>query len=180
MFILSVDVETSGLNPEINQIIELALVLFNTETKERKKASWLVQHENYTGDAFALAMNKEIFDELKEPSKSKEFIISHKYLGEYIDLFLKTNNVSLPVTVCGKNFGSFDLLFLKKIKDFNPDWFHHRNLDIGTLFFQIDKDDCLPSLSECKKRAGLPDKVSHRALDDANDIIDLITIYYDL
>lgn len=180
MKIISIDLETTGLDPFNNQIIEVGLVLFDTITNERKTASWLIQHEHYTGDAFALAMNKDIFDELKEASKSKEFIVSYKYLSEYIDLFLKTNNVSLPITVCGKNFSSFDLQFLKQIEGFDQNWFHRRVLDIGSLYFNPLIDDSLPSLTECKKRAGLPSKVLHRALDDANDIIDLIIEYYDL
>jgi oligoribonuclease (3'-5' exoribonuclease) len=180
MQILACDLETTGLDPEINQIIECALVLYDTHTKKRESASWIVAHESYTGDAFCLSLNYRIFNELKDIQSSKEMIIPSCYLSEYIDSFMMLNKIKMPITIAGKNVGTFDLPFLKKIKYFNEKWFHHRILDVGSLYFNPLIDNELPSLSECKKRAGLSEKVTHKALDDANDVIDLIEKYYNL
>ena len=178
MQILAIDIETTGMNPDTNQIIEVGLVFFNTFTKERNAVSWMIAHETYVGDAFALAMNQRIFNELKNPTESKEFIISYKFLAEYIEIFLK--DVPLPVVLAGKNVAGFDLQFFSRIPGFKSGWFHHRVLDIGSLYLYPGIDDVLPSLEECKKRAGLSTNVSHKALDDANDVIDLIIAYYNL
>jgi oligoribonuclease len=179
MRIVALDIETTGLNPDIHQIIECAIGIYDTSTKERKINSFLVWHEQYIGESFALSMNKRIFDELNDPTHSKEIIIGIDSLWEYIMVCL--HKEQKPITLTGKNIAGFDLNFLKRVKDFDPTVFHHRVLDIGSLYFDpvIDKKE-LPSLSTCKKRAGLNEHVSHCAKDDVNDVIDCIEKYYKL
>lgn len=81
------------------------------------------------------------------------------------------------INVAGKNFGTFDKKFLELI----PKWkrvisVRSRILDPGIYFVDWEKDDQVPGLSECKKRAGLNDFVSHDAVDDAWDVVQLIRI----
>ena len=56
--------------------------------------------------------------------------------------------------------------------------FRSRVLDPAILYVDWNKDDSLPSLTTCKERAGLDPLVTHDALDDAWDIIELLRKNY--
>ena len=90
---------------------------------------------------------------------------------------MKTKPVT--ITVAGKNFGTFDKLFLERL----PRWkqvvkFRNRIIDPAILFVDWKKDDALPGLSLCKERAGLGNTVSHNALEDAWDTLQVIRLKY--
>ena len=56
------------------------------------------------------------------------------------------------INVAGKNFGTFDKLFLEKL----PRWqqlirVKQRVIDPAILFCDWEKDEAIPSLTECKK-----------------------------
>ena len=79
------------------------------------------------------------------------------------------------INVAGKNFASFDMLFLNNI----PGWLgfidvRKRILDPAILYFDVNNDDVLPSLDVCKKRANTDGNVSHNALLDAWDVIQVL------
>jgi len=83
------------------------------------------------------------------------------------------------ITVAGKNFGTFDKLFLEKL----PRWkqlirTRSRLIDPSVLFVDWKNDNDLPSLNTCKERAGISGNVSHVAIDDAWDVIQLMRNYY--
>ena len=82
------------------------------------------------------------------------------------------------LVVAGKNVAGFDLPFLKQFP-FMPK-FHHRVIDPGMMYFDPRNDNVPPDLKECKKRAKLPEHVSHEALDDAWDVIQLVREKYPL
>ena len=90
---------------------------------------------------------------------------------------MRTKPVS--ITVAGKNFGTFDKKFLEKL----PNWnrvirFRNRIIDPAILYTDWKNDTVLPSLEECKKRAGIPGSVSHNALKDAWDTLQVIRAKY--
>lgn len=81
------------------------------------------------------------------------------------------------INVAGKNFASFDNGFLERL----PKWkrtigVRRRMMDPSQNFVDWSVDEDLPGLSLCKKRAGLDDHVSHDAVDDAWDVIQLMRI----
>lgn len=80
------------------------------------------------------------------------------------------------ITVAGKNVASFDMPFLRQCI---PNWNTHfsikqRVLDPGILYLRPTEDQEVPDQSECLKRAGLPSHVSHDAVDDARQVIQLL------
>lgn len=79
------------------------------------------------------------------------------------------------VTFAGKNFASFDRPFLQWLPEGErlSNIMHHRFIDPGSMYLE-PKDVTVPSTSECLKRANIGGKVSHRALDDARDVVRLI------
>jgi len=92
-----------------------------------------------------------------------------------------TINTARPITinVAGKNFGTFDKLFLEKL----PRWkqlirMKQRIIDPSPYYCDWDNDEALPSLQQCKDRAGVTGTVSHTALDDAWDVIQVLRKQY--
>ena len=83
------------------------------------------------------------------------------------------------LTCAGKNFATFDKLFLEKL----PRWkqvfkIRQRIIDPTILFTDWIEDESLPSLSVCKERAGLSSIVSHNALEDSWDVVELLRTQY--
>ena len=86
-----------------------------------------------------------------------------------------------PVTinVAGKNFASFDKHFLERL----PRWqqvirIRQRIIDPSVIFTNWNDDKSLPSLFECKQRAKIDGIVTHDALEDAWDVIQLLRTQY--
>jgi hypothetical protein len=91
------------------------------------------------------------------------------------------NGATKPITinVAGKNFGTFDKLFLEQL----PWWkklirTRQRIIDPSILFCNWSEDESLPSLTECKKRANVEGIVTHNALEDAWDVIEILRKFY--
>jgi oligoribonuclease len=86
---------------------------------------------------------------------------------------------SITINVAGKNFGVFDKLFLQDL----PWWVklikvRQRILDPAILMVDWNSDESLPSLSVCKERAGFNNHVTHNALEDAWDVIEILRKNY--
>lgn len=82
-----------------------------------------------------------------------------------------------PVNIncAGKNFGTFDKLFLEKL----PRWqqairIRQRIIDPSILYVKWKTDTEVPGLSKCKERAGMEKIVTHNALEDAWDVVQLL------
>jgi len=102
-------------------------------------------------------------------------------LGSCFEEFLKANGLESvfkkgekKLTCAGKNFGSFDLQFLKRAPGFtNRIRMEHRTFDPGSMYFRLG-DDRIPGTEECCQRANLVTPVVHQALADAQTVIQLI------
>jgi hypothetical protein len=140
--------------------------------------------EKYTGSPYALSMHPKIFKEIANfksdgiYAKSGNFLKASKF-GILFAKFLVNNgykeeNGKITITAAGKNFGAFDLQFLKKqtnLLDFVN--IRHRILDPSILF--LEKEDVtLPSTDICKMRAKVDGEIKHDAISDAIDVIKLI------
>jgi oligoribonuclease len=179
----SIDIETTGLNPERHQILEFGAIVDDLSDprpfEELPKFHTYIIHDHIVGDPFALAMNADILR-----------IIANRHDDEYKDLqfyepdrfpqwFGRWLDEQCPggdVTPAGKNFGSFDLQFLSRISTWEG-WVNigHRTLDPGSLYFDPKVDDKIPNLSKCKERAGLDDTtVDHTAISDAWDVCQVL------
>lgn len=216
MNLVSIDIETSGLESENNQVLSIGAIIEDTRKKlpfdEIPKFNALVLQHRITGSPRALTMNKGIIeligeylegdDEvkkkhdtysgyqiLKEEDVVKEFYyFLYNELGEVderVNLFLydrppvNSNTKPILINVAGKNFGTFDKLFLEKL----PWWkkliqVKQRIIDPSILYCNWNEDDVLPSLSKCKERADIKGIVSHNALADAWDVIQVLRKFY--
>jgi hypothetical protein len=94
---------------------------------------------------------------------------------------IKIDSTTKPITlnVAGKNFGTFDKLFLQEL----PWWqklirTRQRVLDPAILMVDWKSDKSLPNLTQCKERAGVSGIVTHNALEDAWDVIEVLRKFY--
>jgi oligoribonuclease len=219
---LSIDIETSGLDPALNQILSVAAIFEDTE----KKLPWadvpkfhvgIIRHQ-ITGSPRAISINAKLIDWMGrwlEPKDATEraFVslesgmewvqedeVAKKFyhflcecgLGESVQFKaegsdnweakeIAFNGATKPITinVAGKNFGTFDKKFLELL----PWWqklirVRQRIIDPAVLFVDWKEDESLPGLDKCKSRAEIHGLVTHNALEDAWDVIELLRKKY--
>ncbi|MDG1950797.1 MAG: hypothetical protein P8J32_08360 [bacterium] len=83
------------------------------------------------------------------------------------------------VSMAGKNFGTFDRPFLYRMKGFKGFIkIHQRILDPAILFVDWKNDVTLPNLKQCKERSGIDGIVTHKAVEDAWDVIEILRNKY--
>lgn len=188
----SIDLEGTGLDTTLSDIVEIGIVL--DDLTERKPIDKLptfhayISKSRYNGESFALSMHPTIFRRIGLYQKfgryHKEIVGYNFYtpakLAVAIKKFLVDNGYEIKMdkitfNVGGKNFNGYDRgMLLKDVPDFAKHLtMRARALDPAILFYE-EGDEVLPSLSECLKRAGLNSVVSHTALEDAFQVVELI------
>jgi hypothetical protein len=92
---------------------------------------------------------------------------------------LSLNMTKLPFTAAGKNFATFDKKFLEKLPKWNICFkIRQRVIDPAVLYVDWKNDQVLPDLATCKVRANLDDHISHNALEDAWDTLQVLRKFY--
>lgn len=182
--LVSIDIETTGLNPDTCQVIEIGAVIDNTGPYSSAinafpKFGCLIKCDLYTGEPYALQLNQGIFRELcRLRTPSYPTLSAEGAVLAFRD-FLEEN---LPdgennYTPAGKNYASFDKSFLERLPEWEPlvgRMLGHRVLDPGNLYWEPSDGYCLPDTGTCLDRAGLKATDEHRAYGDALDVIKLI------
>lgn len=215
---ISIDIETTGLDPEKNKVISVAAIIEDTENKlpfdECPKFNVAILQNELIGSARAITINKQLISEIadyqdadietrklidteseykfvREDDIAKEFywwldengFDNSGGYGIVVDGQTKTaiNGTTKPITinVAGKNFATFDMLFLKQL----PWWqklikIRQRVLDPAILVVDWKNDTSLPNLKQCKERTGIEGIVTHNALEDAWDVIEVMRKFY--
>ena len=192
MRFVSIDLETTGPDPWIHEILEFAAIIYDTQhpvvRAEAPQFRVLVQPTFAHAHPTALRMNQALVQELNAPTfdtviLAPEALASH--FAEFLQRhgFVKYDRGVIRVQAAGKNFDKFDRIFLER----QPAFRHHINLyrvalDPGLLYWNPMSDkQWIPNLVACKKRAGFANtEVAHRALDDAWDVVQLVQHYVDL
>lgn len=181
---LSIDTETTGLNPETCQILSIAAVLEDTEkidipVEDLPHFHYIFRHDFIQGEPYALNMNKDLIEIIKDGFHPSLTFKAHFALQ--FRNFCTDNNIDpKKIKVAGKNFSSFDKNFIDKILNYKEHGikFHHRVLDVGSVFVDFKNDEWLPDLTECMKRAGVKGAVTHDALEDARDVVRTLRAKY--
>ena len=192
MRIVSIDLETTGLNPDTCEIIEFGAVLDNGDGKPISEADtfrFRVKKSTYKGEPYALAMHSELFKTIAEShcdyTEGNDLIGPPYMLGRCFGQWLTARGVpSHNFNVVGKNFANFDARFLNRMATGRTcfQW-NHRILDPASMFVRRD-DVSLPSTQECINRALMSEAfredyealigVMHTALYDAQIVVALI------
>jgi hypothetical protein len=159
-------------------IIELMGSYLEGNDENRKRLNTVSDYKFYKEEDVA----KEFYYFLEENGFGQGIMNSGGYVevkdGKHRPMI---NNLTKPIiiNVAGKNFGTFDKLFLEQL----PWWqklirVRSRILDPSILFCDWNEDDSLPSLIRCKERANIEGIVTHNALEDAWDVIELLRKHY--
>lgn len=206
---VSIDIETSGLDPLKNQVLSIGAIIEDTTKKlpfqECPKFNTIIIQNEIVGSPRAITMNKNIIsmigeylegnDETRQNFQThsdytffeKEDVIKEFYWWLYKNGFdygthlsaINSNTKPITINVAGKNFGTFDKLFLQQL----PWWqklirTRQRVLDPAILCVDWENDDSLPSLGTCKERKGISGIVTHDAIEDAWDVIQILRKFY--
>jgi hypothetical protein len=160
---VSIDLETTGLDPDTCEIIEFAAVLDNgdgTPVGELATFRFRVKKPTYRGEPYALSMHSELFKEIAEAQcdhQVKDDMVGQPFLlGRAFGGWLTRNGVpSHNFNVIGKNFANFDARFLNRMATGRScfQW-NHRILDPASMFVHR-RDTAVPSTKECIDRARL-------------------------
>lgn len=208
MLYVSIDIETSGLDPVIHKTLSIGAIIEDTNKKlpwdEVPKFNAVILQNEIVGSPRAITMNQKLIEQigiylegtqderinLAISSQSdffeKDEVVKAFYtflwnngFGEGELPVIGSNTKPITINAAGKNFGTFDKLFLQQL----PWWqklikTRQRVLDPAILYCDWKNDDSLPSLSKCKDRAGLHSLVTHNALEDAWDVIEVLRKFY--
>jgi hypothetical protein len=226
MIYISIDTETTGLNPETCQLLSIGAIVEDTEKKlpfdQIPKFHCAIrrgEREIIQGELYALNMNKDLIEKitayeiarddfgknnvvqetgmqfLKEDEVVKaffHFLIDHGAITPEFD-YSKTveiiNGKTYPVlgtkmkpfhlNIAGKNFQSGDQIYIERL----PRWkqvfkIRSRVIDPAVIFTDWKNDESVPGLATCKQRAKIDGIVTHDALEDAWDVVQLLRTQY--
>ena len=226
MIYISIDTETTGLNPETCQLLSIGAIVEDTEKKlpfeEIPKFHCAIlrgERDILQGELYALNMNKDLIEKITYYSTAKDqdekndlvqmtgmqflreeevakaffhFLIDSGAITpdfDYMQMVEVVNGKTYPalttkmkpfhLNVAGKNFHSGDQTYIERL----PRWkqifrIRHRHIDPSVLFADWKNDESMPGLGKCKERAKVDGIVTHDALEDAWDVVQLLRTQY--
>ena len=177
---VSIDIETTGLNPENCQVLEIGAVVDDgtTPIEDCPTFHCYVDHGLILGEPFAVSMHPTILRRIATHEDGYTYLQPWEVATRFRD-FLKENSLdpeNKKIVVAGKNYASFDARFLRKLTNWDKHVrVHHRILDPAVMYWQPEIDGVeLPDTKTCMERAGISGEVAHTAVEDATAVARLI------
>ena len=163
------DCEMTGLNPQKERIIEIALVVTGPNLESPTEGPVLVIHQSDELLGQMDAWNKGTHGRTGLIEKVKASTLTEEQAQEQILLFLKRYIPKGKVPLCGNSIGQdrrFLALYMPKLEAY----FHYRNVDVSTLK-ELSKRWKPAAYSSFKKAQ------KHTALADVYESIDELAHY---
>ena len=163
------DCEMTGLNPECERIIEIAIIVTDAHLTRRIEGPVLVIHQS---DALLDKMdkwNKSTHGKSGLIDKVKASTVGEEEAEQILLQFLSHYAPKSSVPMCGNSIGQ-DRRFLAKYMPRLEAFFHYRNLDVSTLK-ELSKR-WAPGVYKSFKK-----KQRHTALADVHESIDELEHY---
>lgn len=174
---ISIDTETTGLDPERCQVLEFGAVLENWRDPIDQLPYFhrYLKWDEVRGNPYAVSMNAETLRKIAAADPSTPLCAPEELGNQFANWLAHYHLDPKKITAAGKNFASFDMPFLYQIPQFRTHVrFKHRAIDPAILYWRPDADEALPGMAECLRRAELDDYVAHTAIADARAVILLI------
>lgn len=163
------DMEMTGLDPDRERIIEVAIVITNAELETVAEAPVLVVHQP---DAVLAAMdewNKSTHSRTGLVDRVKASRLSESDVEERMLAFLAEHVPARTSPMCGNSICQ-DRRFLARWMPKLEAYFHYRNLDVSTLKELVRR--WKPDLAK-----GVTKQGKHEALADIHESIDELKYY---
>jgi oligoribonuclease (3'-5' exoribonuclease) len=176
---LAIDIETTGLNPMNCQVLEIACVLADTADLETDADSLplfvrRLYYDKIVGEPVALAMNARILADMNDRRGHISWLHPDS-LWSTLDSWIENQVGPTKISVSGKNYATFDKLFLERLPRWNASRFHRRIIDCGQWWMDPITDEFVPDTKECVRRAGIETDLGalHTAIFDARLVVEL-------
>ncbi len=166
-----VDMEMSGLDPETNRILEVAVVVTDGQLNLVAQGPVLVIHQTDEHMATMDAWNQGTHGRSGLTEKVKQSTLTEAQAEEELLAFLKTVVPAGKSPMCGNTIHQ-DRRFMARYMPALEAHFHYRNLDVSTL-----KELCRRWRPEVYK--GFEKKGAHTALADILESIEELRYYRD-
>jgi len=163
------DCEMSGLDPERERLLEIAVIVTNPDLSVRIEGPVLVIHQSDELLSKMDAWNKGTHGKSGLIDKVKASTLTEEQAQEQLLTFLKPYVSKAVSPMCGNTIGQ-DRRFLNKYMPKLEAWFHYRNLDVSTLK-ELSRR-WKPSVYNSFKKAQ-----KHTALADVHESIDELIHY---
>jgi oligoribonuclease len=163
------DCEMSGLDPERERLLEIAIVVTGPNLTPRIEGPVVVVHQSDALLAGMDAWNKGTHGKSGLIDKVKASVVTEAQAEELLIDFMKKYVSKGVAPMCGNTIGQ-DRRFLSKYMPRFEAWFHYRNLDVSTLK-ELSKRWKPEVYNSFKKQQ------SHTALADVHESIDELAHY---
>ena len=163
------DCEMSGLDPDTERLLEIAIVITGPDLSPRVEGPVLVLHQSNELLAGMDAWNKGTHGKSGLIEKVKASTVTESQAEEVLIDFMKKYVSKGVAPMCGNTIGQDRRFLLKYLPKFES-WFHYRNLDVSTLK-ELSKRWKPEVYNAFKKQQ------NHTALADVNESIDELAHY---
>lgn len=171
MKIAVIDIETTGLDPERHQILEIygyQLDLAGQVWDRKYIFHRYIRYDEIIGSPYALNINAALIKDMRTSYFSHPENVKEELWYWMINVLEKQKNGK--ITFAGKNVANFDIPFILNFlgKNWNETPISYRTLDPAVLYMKPNDVD-IPRLDECMRRAGgcWDDTKAHTAEYDA-------------
>ena len=163
------DMEMTGLDPERERIIELAIVITDGQLATLAESpSWVIHQDDTCLDAM---------DEWNRKTHGRSGLIERVRVSALDEVAVEAAALAFvqewvpqaSSPLCGNSVGQDRRFMVKYLPQFEA-WFHYRNLDVSTL-----KELCRRWKPELAK--GFVKKADHTALGDIRESIEELKYY---
>ncbi|HWV18965.1 MAG TPA: oligoribonuclease [Rhodocyclaceae bacterium] len=163
------DMEMTGLDPEKDKIIELAVVITNSQLETVAEGPvWVVHQSNEVLDGMD-DWNKGTHGRSGLIDKVKASTLTEAEVEAQCLEFIKQHVPARISPMCGNSIGQ-DRRFMVRYMPKLEEYFHYRNLDVSTLKELVRR--WKPELAK-----GLTKHGKHEALADVHESIDELKYY---
>jgi oligoribonuclease len=163
------DCEMTGLDPERDRIIEIAVVVTGPHLEPRIEGPVIAIHQSEAQLDLMDAWNKGTHGKSGLTEKVRASTVTEAQAEEQVLAFIKRYVPKHGSPMCGNTIGQ-DRRFLVKYMPALEGWFHYRNLDVSTLKELARR--WRPEVHSSFKKRQL-----HTALADVHESIDELAHY---